>query len=61
MALPTMKSVIYTTLENVDVNYARKNRDKLAETVIKELNPKISKLSLYVEQFQFLEFCSPIS
>ena len=56
-----LKSFVYAQLESVDLEYARKNRVRIALRIFENMKSMESVLEAKLIQFDFLEFCEPIT
>ena len=59
--LNTLKSIVYAHLESVELKYARQNRMKIATCIFECTNIMTPVLGTRLLQFDFLEFCEPIT
>lgn len=57
----TLKSFVYAHLESVDLEYARKNRIGIAIRILEHMKSMETVLGATLIQFDFLEFCEPIT
>lgn len=58
-SLEMLKAVIFSELEVVDIEYARKNREQLGIKIMKKANLKLTQYEIELTQFELLEFCNP--
>ena len=58
-ALEMLKATIFAELEVVEIEYARKHREELAQNILKKANIKLKQYELELKQFELLEFCNP--
>ncbi|EOB3604738.1 TPA: hypothetical protein I7680_21070 [Vibrio vulnificus] len=58
-ALQSLKAAIYIELESVALDFARTNRELLADRIVERVKPKLQMHELEMSQFELLELCSP--